>query len=78
MPMKNRGRVQVALRRAFRVNPGPITTRQLMEWAYPRGRWRSRLERHSHARVIRKAADQLAARVGRRWPDGVIWRVRDN
>jgi hypothetical protein len=32
-------------------------------------------ERHNYARAIRRAAEQIAVRVGRVWPDGVVWRL---
>jgi hypothetical protein len=28
------------------------------------------------SRAIRRAADEMAVRVGRRWPDGIVWRAK--
>jgi hypothetical protein len=72
--------VQRGIRRAFIVDPDrEWTTRELMEWTHTmplyRGK-RSRWERHDYCKSIRRAADRLAVRVGRVWPDGVIWRAR--
>jgi hypothetical protein len=79
-PKKRTGHVQRGIRRAFIVDPGrKWTTRALMrEWchilALYQGR-RSHRERHNYARSIRRAAEQLGlVRVGRRWPDGIVWR----
>ena len=72
------GRVQRGVRRAFLVAP-EWTTRELMEWTHAfalyRGR-RSRWQRHDYAKSVRRAADQVAVRLGRRWPDGVLWRLK--
>ena len=82
MPPKNHkriGRVQRGILRAFIVAP-EWTTRELMEWTHTmplhRG-GRSHRERHYYCRDIRRAADQLAIRIGRRWPDGIIWRAKE-
>jgi Ser/Thr protein kinase RdoA (MazF antagonist) len=76
---KRIGRVQRGVRRAFIVAPD-WTTRELMAWTHTlalyRGR-RSRWQRHDYAKSIRRAADRLATRVGRRWPDGIVWRARE-
>jgi hypothetical protein len=77
-PKKRIGRVQLGVRRAFVVAP-EWTTRGLMEWTHTmplcRG-GRSYRERHNYCRSIRRAADGLAIRVGRRYPDGIVWRLR--
>ena len=81
MTPRNRiGRVQLGVRGAFITAPDrEWSTRQLMAWTHVRvlyeGR-RSYRERHSYCRSIRRAADRWATRVGRRWPDGIIWRLR--
>jgi hypothetical protein len=82
VPPKNHryriGRVQRGVRRAFLLAP-EWTTRELMEWTHAlalyRGR-RSRWQRHDYAKSVRRAADQVAVRLGRRWPDGVLWRLK--
>jgi hypothetical protein len=65
--------VQRGILRAFILAP-ERTTRELMEWTHTlalyRGR-RSRWRRHDYAKSIRRAADRIAVRVGRRWPDGI-------
>jgi hypothetical protein len=81
-------RVQRGIRRAFVAYPDhEFTTRELLEWTHPRARgWRRprkgnplparARDRDNHCRAIRRACDQLAVRVGRRWPDGVVWRLK--
>ena len=74
------GRVQLGIRRAAIVAPDrEWTTRQLMEWTHTMPlHWggRSHRERHNYCRAIRRAALSVGAtRVGRRWPDGIIWRL---
>jgi hypothetical protein len=82
MPPKNRiGRVQRGVLRAFTVAPDrEWSTRELMQWCHTmrlyRGE-RSRWGRHDYCKSIRRAADRLAIKVGRRWPDGIIWRRTD-
>ena len=77
-PKKRVGRVQLGIRRAFIVAPDrEWTTRQLMELTHTMPLYRggrSHRERHNYCRSIRRAADRLAIRVGRRWPDGILWR----
>jgi hypothetical protein len=83
MPPKNHkriGRVQRGIRRAFIVAP-EWSTRQLMEWTHTlalhRGEASSR-QRHDYCKSIRRAADRLAIRVGRVWPDGIVWRATES
>jgi hypothetical protein len=77
-PIKRSGRVQKAIRRAFRARPGQsLSSRELLTWTHPRGAARSLRERRNYCRAIRRVADMLADRVGRRWPDGVLWKLRD-
>jgi hypothetical protein len=82
MPPKTRiGRIQRGIRRAFIVRPGVWTTRELLEWTHAlrlyQGR-RSHRERHNYCRAIRRAAERMCERVGRRWPGGVLWRLRED
>jgi hypothetical protein len=76
---KRIGRVQRGILRAFILAP-ERTTRELMEWTHTlalyRGR-QSRWQRHDYAKSIRRAADRIAVRIGRRWPDGIIWRAKE-
>jgi hypothetical protein len=72
------GFVVLGIRRAFRALPGhSLTTRELLAWTYPRGAGRSLRERRNYCRAIRHAADRTCVRVGRRWPDGVLWKWPD-
>jgi hypothetical protein len=79
-PRNRTGRVQLGVKRALIVGPNrEWTTRQLMEWTHPLQLYRckrSHRERHNYCRAIRRVADRLAVRVGRRWPDGIIWRLK--
>jgi hypothetical protein len=71
------GHVQKAIRRAFRALPGhSFTTRELLAWTHPRSAQRSLRQRRNYCRAIRHAADRMAISVGRRWPDGLIWRAK--
>ena len=71
------GKVDKGIRRAFWANcGGDLTTKQLWEWTHPRElHCRNRHRRKDISRAIRRAADKVAARAGRRWPDGIIWRA---
>jgi hypothetical protein len=74
------GRVQLGISRAFTVRPDrEWTTRELMQWTHTlklyQGK-RSHRERHNHCRAIRRAPERYAERIGRRWPEGVIWRAK--
>jgi hypothetical protein len=71
--MKLGGRVQRGVRRALLVR-GQATTAELLQWCY-RGPGRSRRERQNRAQVVRRVAAATAARVGRVWPGGNLWRL---
>jgi hypothetical protein len=73
-----RGKVDRGVRRAFLVSNGRVlTTRELWTWTHPRElHHRDRHRRKDISRSIRRAAEKLAIRVGRRWPDGLVWRLR--
>ena len=76
--MSRTGRVQLGIKRAFTVGP-EWSTRELMEWTHTMPLYRggrSYRDRLNYCRSIRRAAERLAIRVGRRWPDGIIWRLR--
>jgi hypothetical protein len=69
------GRVQRAILRALHEAAGePVSTRIIMtQWSH-----RRRLGNRAHAsRAIRHAADQVAVRVRRTWPEGWLWRLPD-
>jgi hypothetical protein len=68
------GRAQRGIRRALIVHGGEATTRQIWAWTHPReAHCRDRRRRQNISRAIRRAADEMAVRIGRRWPDGVVW-----
>ena len=77
---KHVGRVTRRIMRGFVASGGAdLTTRQLMQWTHVRALYEGRnspRERHYYARDIRRACQKLAIRVGRRWPDGILWRLR--
>jgi hypothetical protein len=76
--MSRTGRVQLGIKRAFIVGP-EWSTRGLMEWTHTLQLYRCkrlRRDRLNYCRSIRRAADRLAIRVGRHYPDGIIWRLR--
>jgi len=76
--MKRIGRVQRGVRRAFLVRPRhSLSTRELLAWSHPRLARAPLRERRNACRAVRRAAEQLAIRVGRRWPDGLLWRARE-
>src|SRR5262245_45307724 len=76
--MKRIGRVQRGVRRAFLVRPRhSLSTRELLAWSHPRLARAPLRERRNACRAVGRAAEQLAIRVGRRWPDGLLWRARD-
>jgi hypothetical protein len=77
--MTHPGRVVRGIRRAFYANPGrELTTRELWSWTHPREvHCRDRFRRKNISRAIRAAAERTCVRAGRRWPHGVLWKLRD-
>ena len=73
------GFVVRGIRRAFRATPGrELTTRELWSWTHPREvHCGDRFRRKNISRAIRAAAERMAIRVGRRWPDGTVWKMPD-
>src|SRR5262245_53365014 len=64
------GQVQRGIKRAFLTQPRhAFTTRELLAWTHPRAVRETLAVRRNRCRAIRRAADQVAIRVGRRWPD---------
>jgi hypothetical protein len=65
---------------AVRSTPTPareLTTRELWSWTHPREvHCPDRFRRKNISRAIRAAAERMCVRVGRRWPHGVLWRLR--
>jgi hypothetical protein len=55
---------------------GEATTTQILEWAYPWGPGKTRLQRLHRARAVRRAAQRLAVVVDRVWPGGNVWRLK--
>jgi len=75
-PAKDRGPVQRQVRRALTVHD-TATTMQLVGWCY-RSHGRDRRARNNRCRAVRRAAAEIAVRVGRVWPGGNIWRAKDD
>jgi hypothetical protein len=77
---KRIGRVQLGIKRAAIAAPDrEWTTRQLMEFTHTMPLYRggrSYRERSNYCRAIRRACQKLAIRVGRRWPDGIVWKLK--
>ena len=73
--MKLGGRVQRGVRRALLVS-GECTTTELLRWCY-REPGRTRRERKNRARGVWFVATAIAVRVGRVWPGGNVWRMRN-
>jgi|SRR5215831_10179155 len=69
------GRCQRGVRRALWVL-GTASTQQIVEWAYG---WpgESRRQRKNRARAVNLAARKMAVVVGRVWPGGNVWRLKD-
>jgi hypothetical protein len=77
-------------RRAFlAAGDRAVTAAELFAWCYARraGRRRVRLSaregdetflRRNAYRSIKRAASQMAVKVGRVYPDGNVWRARDD
>jgi hypothetical protein len=74
--MKLGGRVQRGVRRAL-VLHGEATTAELLRWCY-RGSGRTRRERKNRARMVWFVATATAVKVGRVWPHGNVWRLRNS
>jgi hypothetical protein len=72
------GFVVRGIHRAFRANPGrQLSTRELWSWTHPREvHCPDRFRGKNISRAIRATADRMAIRAGRRWPHGVLWRLR--
>jgi hypothetical protein len=68
------GRCQIGIKRACWAN-GVASTQEAMKWAYPLGSATREL-RKNRARAVVLAARRMAIRVGRRWPEGAVWRLK--
>jgi hypothetical protein len=55
---------------------GEATTREIMEWCYEEPA-KTRNQRKNRARWTVLAARRMAIRVGRVWPEGNVWRLKD-
>src|SRR5262245_62082921 len=72
--MKRIGRVQEGIRRAFLMRSRhSLSTRELLAWSHPRLARAPLRARRNACRAVRRAADKLAIRVGRRLADGLLW-----
>lgn len=70
------GRVQRQIFRALTASLGrPLTTVDLCRWAYPRiaGGFNP-----SHHKAVIRAADQVGKRVGRTYPGGIKFQIRED
>jgi hypothetical protein len=85
------GCIQRGCKRAFLVaGDRDVTAAELFAWCYARrlGRKRVRLsardgdetflDRRNAYRAIRTAASKIAVKVGRVWPGGNVWRLRES
>jgi hypothetical protein len=71
--------VQLRIPRAYYAHgdDAVLSTRQLAEWTHPRLDGLPYRLRRNACRAIRRAAPTVGlVRAGRRWPDGVLWRLR--
>jgi len=76
----NRGRLQKAARRVLRALDGQATTRDVVEWGYCRKVARGERIAKSNYRLVRKALERVADRVGRGGGRGrpLLWRLRNS
>jgi hypothetical protein len=74
--MRLGGRVQRGVRRALLVH-GEATTAELLRWCY-REPGRTRRERQNRARMVWFVATAMAVKIGRVWPGGNVWRLRNS
>jgi hypothetical protein len=58
------------------VHGGEPTTAELLRWCY-REPGRTRRERKNRARGVWFVGMKMAVHVGRVWPDGNVWRLRN-
>jgi hypothetical protein len=52
-------------------------TKEIVSWCYPSPA-QSRKQRKNRSRGVVLAARQMAIKVGREWPGGNVWRLRDD
>jgi hypothetical protein len=71
-PALGRGRLQVAIERAFIVGGPVVSASSIYDWAYPHDR--RRVFRHSVIRILRQVAEPVerANTSGRPW----LWRLK--
>jgi hypothetical protein len=69
------GRCQRGVRRCLGTH-GEASTAQILEWCYY---WpgETRRQRMNRARAVRHAAEKIAVKVGRMWPGGNVWRLKN-
>jgi hypothetical protein len=68
------GKCQRGVRRALWAL-GTASTQEILEWAWWPGE--TRRQRKNRARAVCLTAKKLAVRVGRTWPGGNVWRLKD-
>jgi hypothetical protein len=69
------GKLQRRILRAFIAEPGRKTTAELARWCYPRLTGEL-LNKHRYC--VRLAAQRVADRVGRTYPGGFIWELKQS
>jgi len=70
------GKCQVGIRRALWAH-NTASTAQILEWAYVWGPGKTKKQRKARATAVRNAARGMAVKVGRVWPGGNVWRLKD-
>jgi hypothetical protein len=70
------GRCQVGIRRACWAS-GTASTAEILQWTHPWGPGKTRKQRKARATAVRNAARRMAIKVGREWPGGNLWRLKD-
>jgi hypothetical protein len=79
-PAFSHGRIQKAARRVLLLLDGQATTRDVVDWGYCRKVLRRRRIEKSDYRLVRRALDRIADRIGRSTSIGrpILWRLRDS
>jgi hypothetical protein len=79
-PALHRGRIQKAARRVLLLLDGEATTRDVVNWGYCRKLLRGRRIEKANYRLVRRALDRIADRVGRGCGRGkpLLWKLRNS
>jgi hypothetical protein len=77
-PAKNRGRIQKAARRVLLLLDGEATTRDVVNWGYCRKVQCGRRIEKANYRLVRRALDRIADRIGRGGGRGrpLLWKLK--